>query len=110
MVEVARQLRRESTPSEETLWQALRKRQLSGRKFRRQQPIGPFVVDFFCAEERLVVEVDGPIHQTQVDADNARQRLLEATGLRILRVTVSEVERDLEQVLRAISATFSAPA
>lgn len=109
MVEVARQLRRESTPSEETLWHALRKRQLYGRKFRRQQPIGPFVVDFFCAEERLVVEVDGPIHQTQGDAGNARQRLLEATGLHILRVTASEVEGDLDQVLRAISASFSAP-
>jgi very-short-patch-repair endonuclease len=65
MVEIARQFRKQPTPSEAILWQALRNRKLEGRKFRRQQPIGCFIVDFFCASERLIVEVDGLIHESQ---------------------------------------------
>ena len=91
MTEVARDFRKEPTPSEQLLWQALRNRQVDGRKFRRQQPIGPFVVDFFCGAERLIVEVDGPIHEQQRQQDEQRQELLESLGLRFLRVSANEV-------------------
>jgi adenine-specific DNA methylase len=73
MQEVARQFRKEPTPSEAILWEALRNRKLEGRKFRRQHPIGTFIVDFYCDEEALVVEVDGPIHDYQQDLDRQRQ-------------------------------------
>ena len=106
MVEVAREFRKHPTPSEDLLWQALRGRRLEGRRFRRQQPIGPFVVDFFCASERLIVEVDGPVHEAQQQADRERERLLESLGLRILRVQATQVERDLPGVLKMISALF----
>ena len=110
MTEVARQLRREATRSEDVLWQVLRDRQLDGRKFRRQQPVGAFVLDFYCAEERLAVEVDGSIHETQREADQVRQEMLETLGIRFVRVTAAQVEQDLSGVLHAIRGAFLAPA
>src|SRR4051794_2669253 len=74
MRDVARQLRRMPTPTEALLWEKLRRNQL-GYKFRRQFPIGPFIVDFICLARRLVVEVDGPIHDSQQVADQQRQVL-----------------------------------
>ncbi|BCX03095.1 MAG: hypothetical protein KatS3mg053_1033 [Candidatus Roseilinea sp.] len=102
MVAVARDFRKNPTPSEAILWQALRGKQLDGVKFRRQQPIGPFVVDFFASSHRLIVEVDGPIHETQKAADEARQRLLESLGLRFVRLPADLVERDLPAALERI--------
>ncbi len=61
--QASRRMRRQPTKSEDLLWQALRKRQLAGLKFRRQHPIGPSIVDFYCHEKRLAVEVDGGVHQ-----------------------------------------------
>jgi very-short-patch-repair endonuclease len=106
MVEVARAFRKEPTASEAILWGALRARRLAGRKFRRQQPIGPFVVDFFCAEERLIVEVDGPIHHKQQEADAQRQSLIESLGLRFVRLPAVTVETDLDTALQRIADAF----
>ena len=109
MVEVARGFRKEATASEAILWQALRGKQLDGRKFRRQQPIGPFVVDFYCAAERVIVEVDGPIHEDQRVADQERQRLLETLGLRFVRVAAADVETSLQTVLSTLRRAFRTP-
>src|SRR5689334_456207 len=98
MRDVARELRRESTPTEDILWQKLRDRQL-GYKFRRQVPIGAFVVDFLCAEADLVVEVDGPIHALQQKADQERQNILESLGLSFLRFSTEDVEQHLDKVI-----------
>ena len=108
MFEVARDLRRDSTVGERVLWEALRGRRLDGRKFRRQQPLGPFVVDFFCAAERLVVELDGSVHDSQQDLDAERQALIESTGLRFVRLSNDLVRTDLEAALRAISGVWAA--
>jgi very-short-patch-repair endonuclease len=107
MTEVARQFRKEPTPSEDILWQALRGRKLEGRKFRRQQPIGSFVVDFFCGAERLIVEVDGSVHNSQQEADQQRQELLESLGLRVVRVTSELVETSLDEALAVVRQVFS---
>ena len=109
MVEVARLFRKEPTRSEDILWQAIRDRRLDGRKFRRQQPIGPFVVDFFCPSENLVVEVDGGIHQTQQEADAQRQSLIESAGYRFVRLSAELVETNLDSALRQIRAAFLNP-
>ena len=106
MVEVARDFRKEPTPSEALLWRALRGHRLAGFKFRRQQPIGPFVVDFYCPTARLIVEVDGPIHEYQRAADAARQTLLESLGLRFLRVSAAHVDQHIDTVLAAIAAAL----
>ncbi|QZZ19528.1 DUF559 domain-containing protein [Leptothermofonsia sichuanensis E412] len=106
MTEVARQFRKKPTPSEDILWQALRGRKLEGRKFRRQQPIGAFVVDFFCGAERLIVEVDGGVHDSQQEADQQRQELLESLGLRVVRIRSELVEGDIEEALSIIRQAF----
>jgi very-short-patch-repair endonuclease len=106
MTEVARQFRKIPTLSEDILWQAIRNRKLDGRKFRRQQPIGSFVVDFFCGSEQLIVEVDGPIHESQRECDRQRQELLESLNLKVVRITSEQVENDLDLVLVLIRGMF----
>jgi very-short-patch-repair endonuclease len=103
----AREHRKNPTASESLLWEALRGLKLDGRKFRRQQPVGPFIVDFYCPEERLVVEVDGGIHAQQQREDADRQDALETLGLRFVRVTHEQVIFDLPAVLAAIRAGFA---
>ena len=106
MRDVARQLRQRGTPTEQVLWEKLRGRQL-GYKFRRQAPIGPFVVDFLCAEALLVVEVDGPIHAAQKQADQARQDLLKTLGLRFLRFSTEDVTDRITEVVEKIRETLN---
>ena len=106
MTEIARGLRRDATTCESLLWTQLRNRRLLGHKFRRQQPIGPFVADFYCDEAGLVVEIDGPIHARQRDADGHRDQLLSELGLRVLRITAARVEDNMPAVLREIGAAL----
>lgn len=107
MVEIARQFRKEPTRSEAILWKALRGKKLDGFKFRRQQNIGPFVVDFYNSTHRLVIEIDGPVHESQKDLDRQRQELLEALGLCFVRLTAKQVENDLQAALDAIRSALT---
>ena len=108
--EAARRLRRELTPAESILWEALRGRQLDGLKFRCQHPVGKFILDFYCPSVKLVIEVDGGIHDQQQEYDQARTEKLEAFGYRVLRFTDDQVMKDLSAVLETISkAARSAP-
>ena len=109
MTETSRLLRRTATRSERLLWQALRNRQLAGTKWRRQQKMGRFVVDFFCAEHRLVVEIDGAVHEGKEDIDAQRQEALERSGVRFARFTASEVENDLPNVLQRLERLMRSP-
>lgn len=98
----ARRMRNHPTAAEANLWEALRSRKLDGLRFRRQHAVGRFIVDFYCAESRLVVEVDGPIHRGIRDEDLARDAWLASQGLRVLRVANDRVEKDLDGVLEEI--------
>ena len=98
----ARGMRTEATSAEALLWTRLRKSQVCGVRFRRQHALNRYVVDFFCPAVRLVVEVDGPIHDFQDDADGQRQSVLEKQGFRFLRFTNASIENDLDQVVREI--------
>ncbi|MBI5621765.1 endonuclease domain-containing protein [Candidatus Falkowbacteria bacterium] len=91
-------LRRESTKSEDLLWYELNQRQL-GFKFRRQQGIGDYIVDFYCPELRLVIEVDGISHDDSDvrQRDIVRQRYLEDLGSRVVRYTTDEVFKNMEE-------------
>lgn len=102
MKERARMLRKNMTDAEQLLWRHLRNRELGGYKFRRQKPIGPFIVDFVCLEKRMVVEVDGGHHASQLDADQERSTYLEKKGFRILRFWNNEVLNETESVLSLI--------
>lgn len=98
----ARRLRRELTLPERRLWYGLRNRRLQGWKFRRQVPVGPFIVDFCCDAAHLVIEVDGDSHADRGEADKARELVLYEHGYRVLRVSNDDVLDNLDDVCRAI--------
>jgi very-short-patch-repair endonuclease len=100
--DLAHKLREHSTDAERLLWQRLRNRQLLKCKFRRQQPIGPYIVDFVCLERRLVIELDGGQHAEQISQDETRTAFLQAEGYRVLRYWNNQVLAELESVLDAI--------
>jgi very-short-patch-repair endonuclease len=103
MMDPANDLRQASAPPEQLLWLALRNGQIGGAKFRRQHPIGPFVVDFFCQSAKLVVEVDGMSQDDQALQDGAKSQHIEAQRYRVLRVTHDAVMHDLDAVTREIA-------
>jgi very-short-patch-repair endonuclease len=95
----SRRLRRDATWPEVILWRSLRGRGLGEFKFRRQQPIGRYVVDFFCSASALIVELDGDSHIERKAEDDARQRWLESSGYRVVRISNDDVLQNLEGVL-----------
>jgi very-short-patch-repair endonuclease len=103
-LERAKLFRRDMTPAERLLWARLRRSQLRGLHFRRQQVIDGFIVDFYCTTAGLVVEVDGPVHDTQPEYDAERGAILTAHGIRILRVSNEDVQQRVEAVLVRIAA------
>jgi very-short-patch-repair endonuclease len=107
----ARRLRRKQTVTEMLLWRRLRNHRLHGCKFRRQVPIGPFIVDFYHAETKIVVELDGDAHDNDgaKTYDRERQEYLETHGYRVMRFTNDEVNDDIESVLGAISQQTLSP-
>jgi very-short-patch-repair endonuclease len=98
----ARRLRREPTDAERALWTLLRRKQLDGFRFRRQQPMGPYIVDFFCPSQRLVIELDGGQHDAGLPAEQRRTAWLESRGYRVVRFWNNEVLGNPEGVLEAI--------
>jgi len=100
--ERAKALRREMTPCERKLWYHLRANRLCGFHFRRQQIIDGYIVDFYCHQARLVVEVDGSSHLDQKDYDQARDAHLTVLELKVLRFFNSDVDRDINHVLETI--------
>ncbi|MBK7329320.1 MAG: DUF559 domain-containing protein [Dehalococcoidia bacterium] len=104
-VPAARELRKRETKSEDTLWEHLRSRRFYGLKFRRQHPIGAFVLDFFCQEMMFAVEIDGGIHRDPEVAvrDLERQRTLEALHIQFFRWTAEAVETDASVVVRQLA-------
>ncbi len=103
---IAKALRRRMTDTERHLWTQLRAHRLARWKFKRQQPIGPYVVDFVCFRARLVVEVDGGQHQGS-EADRVRETWLEGQGFRVLRFWDNEVLTELPTVLEKIAEALS---
>jgi very-short-patch-repair endonuclease len=100
---LANQLRSEPTPAEQRLWEQLRKRRILGYKFRRQHAIDRFIVDFYCPEASLIVEVDGPIHEYTPVEDAVRQEYLESLGLQVIRFTNEEIFTSLDGVVEYIA-------
>jgi adenine-specific DNA-methyltransferase len=103
---LARHLRKNPTDAESRLWQHLQQRQLAGFRFRRQAPLGPYVADFVCQSEKLVVEVDGGEHADRIEHDNRRTAWLAANGYRVLRFWNNDVLGNTESVLETILKTI----
>ncbi|MSO68761.1 MAG: endonuclease domain-containing protein [Alphaproteobacteria bacterium] len=104
----ARTLRLHSTAAERLLWAQLRDRRIGGFKFRRQRPIGPYVVDFVCLEHKLIVELDGAPHELTMEYDAARDARLRTEGYVVLRFRNDEVRGNLDGVRQAISNALGA--
>ena len=102
----ARRLRKEMTDAEKILWACLSKNQLNGVRFRKQHPVGGYIADFYCHEFKLVIEVDGKIHDKQKDYDEMRDRELGALGLKVIRFTNAEVVANIEGVLGKIRGSM----
>ena len=100
-VKVARGLRRVMSPPEVLLWQRLRARP-GGVKFRRQHPVGRFVADFYAAEAKMIVEVDGLAHDWRAERDEARDAWLRGQGFVVVRVGAAEVLRDVDAVVDGV--------
>jgi len=105
----SKRLRRDETNAERKLWLHLRDRQINGAKFRRQQPIGRYIVDFFCAEYRLVIELDGGQHVDQIQADKRRTEFLNKAGYQVLRFWDNEVLTSIDAVLQRIADAMNPP-
>lgn len=117
-IQYARALRKHQTPEEEIMWNCLRNRKLSGYKFLRQHVIIlshyidtlPFyIIDFYCAEKRFVVKIDGLIHATQIDYDQARDLMMKEMNINVLRITNEEVNANLQGVLIRIKSALHLP-
>ncbi len=106
-----RDLRKSTTDGEEAAWWLLRDRSLLGLKFRRQHPLGPYVVDFYCPERRLAIELDGSIHAqpSQARRDKARDKILQSQGIQVLRVPNGMVLEDPDGFVRKILANLPSP-
>ena len=99
-------LRKNMTSSEKKLWEHLRLKRLDGKHFRRQHPYGIYILDFFCCKSNLVVEVDGEIHNFSEEYDIIRTKYLEESGLKVIRFTNTEVEMNVNEVIRTIRANL----
>jgi very-short-patch-repair endonuclease len=102
----ARHLRKQSTDTEVYLWRYLRDRRMVGVKFRRQRPIGSYIVDFVCLERKLVIEVDGGQHAVDMEYDQRRDEYLRDEGYVVLRFWDNEVFRNIEGVLERIKSAI----
>jgi very-short-patch-repair endonuclease len=105
----ARNLRKESTSEEDKIWNVLRNRKFRNCKFRRQHVIDGFVVDFYCKRLYLAIEIDGKIHERQEEYDKLRQRLIEEKGIKFIRITNEEVNKDIEILLKRIEEIKGSP-
>ena len=104
LVEQARDFRKNMTHTEAMMWSALRRHKQRGLKFRRQHYIIGFIVDFYCAEHKLIVEIDGEVHDDEhvKTSDLIRQNALESAGFRVIRFTAKDVELNIDGVISCI--------
>ena len=104
--ELCREMRKRQTPAEEFFWELVRDRRFCRLKFRRQHPLGSFVADFYCPELRLVVELDGGVHQNQKGRDQARDQAIYQRGVRVLRIKNADILEHPEEALENLRSTF----
>lgn len=102
LVPLARKLRNNSTLSEVLLWQQLKNKQLLGYDFDRQKPIDNYIVDFYCGELMLAIEIDGSSHEHKYEKDISRQYQIERYGITVIRFEDIQVKRDMDGVLKEL--------
>ena len=110
-IKLRQHLRKNMTEAEIFLWSKIKGKQLNGLKFRRQCGINNYIVDFYCPELKLAIEIDGDVHgyYSQIVSDKQRQRAIEALGIKVLRYTNNDIIRNIDSVLQDIISTTPAP-
>ena len=98
----AKDLRKNMTYHERILWKYIRNRKLNGIHFRRQHPYGIYILDFYCFEKQLVIEIDGMIHLKNIEYDEERTAYLESSGLKVIRFKNEDIEEKIEWVIKQI--------
>ncbi len=109
VTELSRENRKNQTPQEELLWKRLSGKKVGELKFRRQFPIGRYIVDFYNHLNKLVIEIDGKIHEQRKEYDKNRENYLKACGYKIIRFTNDEVESNIEYVIKTIIDSTKVP-
>ncbi len=99
---LSRKFRNNMTECEKMLWEKISRKQLNGLKFRRQFPVGRYIADFYNHDKRLIIEVDGSVHNEQKEYDKKRERYLEASGCTIIRFTNDEIINNIDLVIEKI--------
>lgn len=107
LLDNAKELRRTQTDAEKNLWYHLRAHRFMGRKFKRQKPMGRYVVDFVCLEEKLIIELDGGQHSESIEYDQVRDSWLRSEGYTVLRFWNNEMMNEMEGVLERIRLALS---
>lgn len=102
VIELARDLRKNPTPAEGVLWEELKEKKLEGFKFRNQHPVYRYILDFYCHEKKLAIEVDGDIHKKRPDYDEFRDEFLKSMGITTLRFQNKDVIDSILGVLQTI--------
>jgi very-short-patch-repair endonuclease len=105
----AKQLRKRSTDAENLLWRHLQRKQIEGFKFRRQQPIGNYIVDFVCLTKKIVIEIDGGQHAVYQESDRTRDEWFRTNGFSVFRFWNTELFENLEGVLETIRNALATP-
>jgi len=105
--QLAKEFRKAPTKSEKIMWNTLRNRQFINLKFRRQHLIAGYIVDFYCSELALTIEIDGSVHQNQIREDRERQKIIENLGIIFFRVGSKEVEEDINKILKKLKKFIS---
>ncbi len=106
IIELAQEMRRNLTRCEALLWNELKEKKLQNCKFRRQHPVYRYILDFYCHEKKLAIEIDGEIHQNRSNQDEFRDKYLESVGIKTLRITNEEILQDMDKVLTKIMTAF----
>ncbi|MDA3928353.1 MAG: DUF559 domain-containing protein [Prolixibacteraceae bacterium] len=106
ILEKAKTLRKNMTNAEEILWNCIKNKQVLNTRFRRQHPIDIFIADFYCHTARLVIELDGEIHKSQLEYDEGRTAEMERFDIEVIRFKNEEVENNIENVLKCIEETI----
>ena len=101
-IELAKEMRKNLTPSEKVLWHELQNKKLNGYKFRNQHPISRYILDFYCHKCLLAVEIDGDFHKFRKDYDEYRDKYMESVGIKTLRFTNEDIFNNLNLVLKKI--------
>ena len=102
VIELARDLRKKQTTSEKIIWEIVRDRRLKGYKFRRQQPVGRYIVDFLSIEAKLAIEIDGSVHNNTKEYDDEKDAFLKSAGFSVLRLPAKLVEQNIEEAVEMI--------